>query len=299
MLGFDDIRGSVTERRMEVAGVVGGEPAVEGFEESGRTGPLVQPHQLLFQGPQEALGVGVALGIAVAGEGLADAQGGAGAHEGERGWLTAVIGHQVHALALDAIWELLVHGAVQSHQPVPGARLQAGIVADHLLAVPVEHDYQVDPAEALDHDLGHVDSPPFVGPGRPRLPGIGLALGAQPGVRPDQEVGRLHEAVDALLVDHQAVDVAQMRPDPAVAPEWVLGLELAQPLEQLRVARRHLGVRAAPHPRISSLFLSSRVSSPTRLLRRAFSRSSRPWRCGAPAGSNAFAALARSWSRHW
>ena len=70
MLGFDRIRRSVAERRMEVAGVVVGKPEVERFEEGGRTGPLVQPDQLLLQGPQEPLGVGVALGVAVAGEGL-------------------------------------------------------------------------------------------------------------------------------------------------------------------------------------------------------------------------------------
>ena len=45
------------------------------------------------------------------------------------------------------------------------------------------------------------------------------------------------------------------------------------------------GVRPPPHPSSSSLLLSSRVSSPIGLLRRAFSRSGRPWRCGAPAGS--------------
>ena len=39
--------------------------------------------------------------------------------------------------------------------------------------------------------------------------------------------------------------------------------------------------------------------SPTKLFRRAFSRSSRPWRWRAPAGSNACAALASNWSRHW
>jgi hypothetical protein len=51
---------------MQIAGVVLGEPAIEGLEEGGRAGPLVQLHQLLLQGPQEALGVGVAFGIAVA-----------------------------------------------------------------------------------------------------------------------------------------------------------------------------------------------------------------------------------------
>jgi hypothetical protein len=35
-------------------------------------------------------------------------------------------------------------------------------VADHLLGVPVERDHDVDPAEVLNHDLGHVDAPPLI-----------------------------------------------------------------------------------------------------------------------------------------
>jgi hypothetical protein len=114
----------------------------------------------------------------------------------------------MHALALDPMRELVVHGAVEGDQPVPGAGLQAGIVADHLLAVPVEHDHEVDPAEAFDHDLGHVDAPPFVGPGRPRLPGVGLAPSPQLGVRLHEQIVGLHGAVDPLLVDHKTIDAA-------------------------------------------------------------------------------------------
>jgi hypothetical protein len=39
----------------------------------------------------------------------------------------------------------------------------AGIVADHLLAVPVGHHHQVDPAKVFDHGLGHVGPPPLRG----------------------------------------------------------------------------------------------------------------------------------------
>jgi hypothetical protein len=52
--------------------------------------------------------------------------GGTGAHEGERGRLAAVVGHQVQRLALDPVRELAVHGAVERDQPMPGPRLQAG-----------------------------------------------------------------------------------------------------------------------------------------------------------------------------
>jgi hypothetical protein len=53
MLGFDDVPRSVAERRMEIAGVVVGKPAVEGFEEGGRAGPLAEPDQLLLQRPED------------------------------------------------------------------------------------------------------------------------------------------------------------------------------------------------------------------------------------------------------
>src|SRR6478735_7859379 len=93
VFGFDRIRRSVAEGRMEIGGIVIDEPAFEGREKGDRAGPLTQPDQLLLEGPEEPLGVGVALGVAIAGEGLPDAHGGAGAHEGERGRLAAPRAH--------------------------------------------------------------------------------------------------------------------------------------------------------------------------------------------------------------
>jgi hypothetical protein len=40
MLGFDGIRRSVAERRIEMGGVVVGKPAIEGSEEGAGAGPL-------------------------------------------------------------------------------------------------------------------------------------------------------------------------------------------------------------------------------------------------------------------
>ena len=68
VFGFHGIRRSITERRMPVVGVVVGKPAVECREERDRAGPLAQPHQLLLERPEEALGVGVTLGVVVARE---------------------------------------------------------------------------------------------------------------------------------------------------------------------------------------------------------------------------------------
>ena len=67
VFGFDRIRRSVAEGRMQIGGVVIDEPAFEGREEGGRAGPFAQPDQLLLEGPEEPLGVGVALGVAIAG----------------------------------------------------------------------------------------------------------------------------------------------------------------------------------------------------------------------------------------
>jgi hypothetical protein len=148
----------------------------------------------------------------------------------EVGWhlLSAI---RVQRPIAHAVGELPVHRPIERDQPVPGAGLQAGIMADDFLGVSVKHDHEVDPAEALDHDLGHIDAPPLVRRGRPGLGRVGLASGAE-----HQEVGRLHDTVDPLLVGDQAVDVAKVGPDPAVAPERMLGLEVADALEQLGVA---------------------------------------------------------------
>ena len=53
--------------------------------------PLPQPQQLFLHRPDRPLGVGVALGVAVAGEGLADSQVVTGPHERHRRRLAAVV----------------------------------------------------------------------------------------------------------------------------------------------------------------------------------------------------------------
>ena len=55
-------------------------------------------------------------------------------------------------------------------------------------------------------------------------------------------------------MDREALDVAQIGSDPPIAPEWVVGLERSDPLEERGVARHSLGLGAALHPSTSSLF---------------------------------------------
>jgi hypothetical protein len=75
------------------------DPSGESTDEGKRARPLLEPEALLFQGPDDALRIRVALGVVITREGLMDLQGAAHLHEGERGGLTAVIAHQREALA--------------------------------------------------------------------------------------------------------------------------------------------------------------------------------------------------------
>jgi hypothetical protein len=76
---------------MQVILVVVSEPVLEGAHQLKRTGPLLQPEALLFEGAHEAFYVGVALWVIVAGERLMDLQCRTGLHEGLRGRLTPVV----------------------------------------------------------------------------------------------------------------------------------------------------------------------------------------------------------------
>jgi hypothetical protein len=87
---------------------------------------------------------------------------------------------------------------VQRDQPVPDAGLKAGVVADHLLGVPVEHDDQMHPAEgpsimtlamSMLHSLGRVGFSFLVS-------ALRRARSLRSGFT--REVGRLPDAVDAL-----------------------------------------------------------------------------------------------------
>jgi hypothetical protein len=107
----------VAQRRVGVAFIVRGDPAIEGGDQRQGAGPLVEPQAFFLSGSHEALGVSIALGMIVTGGGLMNRQAGAGFHEGERGGLTAMNAHHCHPGASGALRKLSVHGHVQGRQP--------------------------------------------------------------------------------------------------------------------------------------------------------------------------------------
>lgn len=111
-----------------------------------------------------------------------------------------------------------------------------------LLAVPVQHDHHVDPAEALDHDLGHVDAPPLVWPGRPGFVAGRLAPGLEQLTAPHRQPVLFHKPVHPVLADDQLIYKAQMRPYPPVAPEWVVSLEATDAFQQFGASGGNFGV---------------------------------------------------------
>ena len=113
----------IPETRMQIADVELLEPPGASVSQLERAAPLAQPEALFFERADAALGVGVTLGIVVAGEGLRDAELAARAHEGDRGRLAAVVRHQVQLVPSDPLRKLAIDGQVQGGQP---AKISAG-----------------------------------------------------------------------------------------------------------------------------------------------------------------------------
>lgn len=149
---------------MRVKGVVFDlDPDSQFFEKHKRARPFAKPDELFFHGAVDALDVGIALGIVVAGKGLMNPELGTNLHKLLGGGLTAVVAHEMKVLPSDPVGELAVDGHIQGLEPMLCFGTNIGVVTDNLLGIPVEDDHDVDPPEVLDEDLGHVDAPPFVG----------------------------------------------------------------------------------------------------------------------------------------
>ena len=154
---------------MQIPCVVPCDPSDERLFQFQRTGPFAEPDEFFFERPHKMFCIGVALVVVVSGECLRDAQIGTGLQKGDRGRLKAIVTHQMKAVVTARERELALHGRVQRGQPLRRLRLEADVVANDLYRVPVHHDYDIHPAEGLDHDLGHVNAPPLI---RRRGPGL-------------------------------------------------------------------------------------------------------------------------------
>ncbi len=147
---------------MQVLGVLPLDPRTERELQFDGACPLTEPEEFLIEGPHESFLIRVYLRIVVAGEGLRDAEGRRGCHEGDAGRLTAVITHDVKPLVSAASEELPLHHPIQYGGLVVGLRLEARIVADDFLVVPVQHHDQVHPASGVEQHLGHINAPSLV-----------------------------------------------------------------------------------------------------------------------------------------
>ncbi len=104
--------------------------------------------------------------------GLANAHGGAGPHEIDRGWFAAIVGLQSWLVIARTIEELAIDRLVQGYKLMPGFGLETSIVTNHHLPMPVGHNDDVYPAQAIDHasPLGRMlDFPSFGGETFPKF----------------------------------------------------------------------------------------------------------------------------------
>lgn len=232
---------------MQVLPVIIFDPVFQVFDKFIVARPLREPEAFLFHGAHKPLGVGVALRVAIARKGLVYAERAARLHEAYGCWLAPVVGHQVQPLVSRAIRELVVDRHVECREPVGGLAPKAGLIADDLLGVPVQHDYDIDPAEPLDQDLRHVYAPPLVGPC-----GAGFwllrSLGLQLRVRPNCKAVYLHQPLDPVLAERKLVYKTQVRPYAPVAPKRVDSLYLPDALDKPLVPGANLFRRPARRP---------------------------------------------------
>lgn len=251
------------------------DPSRERSAQLSRAAPCREPETCFFQRAHQARWLGMALRIVVAGQSLLNPQCMARLPKGERGRLTPVVTHQGETLPPRAIRALPVDSQIHRRHPMLGWAGRADVVPDNLLGLPIQHHHDLNPAAIPHQELGHRDAPPFMGLGgsgfTPRRRPLGLELP----VGRDHEVVLPHQAQAPRLVHRPRLHEAPIGPDAAVAPARGLGFARLNPVEPAFMA---LGdqARAGPtHPRPSSLFGHSKVSSPTRVFTRAFSRAKR------------------------
>src|SRR3990167_6631524 len=99
-------------------------------------------------------------------------------------------------------------------------------MAHDLFGVPVKDDGQIQPSPGTDLDLGHVNAPEVVGMIRVRLGTNGAAPGLKTCLRRHDQLLLFHQAIDAFLVNSDTLTVFEIRPDAAVTPEGMVGLDI-------------------------------------------------------------------------
>src|SRR5262245_47650067 len=178
-----------------------GDPAVKSADQREGAGSLLPPAACFVDRTHHPRGIGMTLGVVVAGNGLRDPHDTASFPEGLRGRLPPVVTHQGYVLAPSTIRKLAWPRHVQSRQPMPCSTGCTGGVPDDLLGIPIEHDYDRHPAATYRHDLGHINAPPRMRLGWPRFAASWRPLSFQPQIGCDQPRMGSHQTENALRVD--------------------------------------------------------------------------------------------------
>ena len=116
-------------------------------------------------------------------------------------------------------------GAFQGIEPVVSLGLNAEGVANDLFGTPVKDDGEVQPAPGGDLDLGHIDAPDVIWLVRARFWSRRSASGAQALLWGNEQVLFFHNPMDTVNADNVTLAVFKIGPDPAVAPERVVGFD--------------------------------------------------------------------------
>jgi hypothetical protein len=267
-------------------------------DEGQASGPLLPPEACFCERPPDSLGMRIPCRMVIAGEGWLNPPGAAGLHDGQRGWLAAVVTHPGHALGPSSRGELAADRHVQSCQPMPGGTGHPSVIPDDLFRAPIQHQHEIHLPKAFHHDLGHLEAPPLLRCGRPGLTPARRPLGVERRVGLDSPVVCPHHPTHALLMDSQALHDMHVRPEPPGAPTRVLGLEPRDAGEQGCLTLGHLERPPPRQPSHSALLFRSRVSSPPRVLSLAFSRARRASFRSYGGTSKVLAAGASNGSRH-
>jgi hypothetical protein len=170
------------------------DPALKDLHRGQGTDPFLKPEALFCERARPAFGGGIPLWVVIAGQGLLDLQRATRVLKGHGGGLTAVVTHEGDALASYPVGELAAHGHVQScHSLLRGAP-DANVGTHNDCGKSVEDYDNRDPAEAVDQDLGHINTPPLIGFVGPRFAAARRPLGLQLQVRGHQEAMFPHQA---------------------------------------------------------------------------------------------------------
>lgn len=98
------------------------------------------------------------------------------------------------------------------------------MVTDNFLGIPVKNYGKIEPSPAGHLDFSHINTPEVIGSFGMGFRMDWAAFGLKPEVGSDDKILFFHKAIDTFFIHRYALTVFQVRPDPPVAPEGMVGL---------------------------------------------------------------------------